>query len=203
MHGVASATGRSADAKSWRRAARSTVNDGGLRHTQVVFFRSRESDGYRLATRAVEEASALARNYMGPEHLLLALLDPDEDTSATRALRNSGAEHDKLRDALAAETPDSATPELTDSPQGTAPTAGAYQMIGRAEGIAAGLGATVVDAEHLLLALLLYCEDSYIAFRIQQAGGSREAAWNELEREGSTIPNVELPPLRGAPLPQQ
>src|SRR5579883_538968 len=53
------------------------------------------SDGKRVIERAVEEAQRLNRQYVGTEHLLLALVE-EQDSMAARALREMGLDKEQI-----------------------------------------------------------------------------------------------------------
>ena len=71
----------------------------------------------------------------------------------------------------------------------------AYALIGRAEGLAAGLGADAVTAEHVLLALIWRPERDW---PLALAGTTREAVDERLQARGVRLP-IELPPSQERP----
>lgn len=158
----------------------------------------RPGSGVRSAiSAAFEEAVRLGSGYAGPEHFLLALLRPGEETAAAQALRDCSASYDGLSATLerAAAERDRLEPE-----HGVSLNPVAHELIGRAEGLAAGLGDESVRAEHVLFALLLHPEREW-PFTL--AGTTREAVYERLQARGVRLP-VELPPSReGRPGPEQ
>ena len=162
----------------------------------MLFFSHEE--GRRLATRAAREASSLGLSYVGPDHFLLALLHPEEDTPASRVLDAGGRGYSKGRATVAARN---ARPSVTDEDR-VDPwvylTPASHQVVGRAEGVAAGLAATTVSAEHLLLALL-WDRDRHLAFLFEEIGTGREALLEEMRHQGIETPDGELPSVRVPP----
>lgn len=108
-----------------------------------MFLRS--EDGHRLATRAAKEAETLGLNSMGPDHLLLALIHPEDDTPASRALRNSGGDYDKLLATVTVRSPGAST--LSGDKRWITVDPASREVMGRAEGLAAGLGATRICSD--------------------------------------------------------
>jgi hypothetical protein len=145
----------------------------------------------RTISAAFEEASRLGSGYAGPEHFLLALLRPGEETVAAQALRDCGADYERLRSALVR----AAAERRVEPNAGVSLNPAAQELVGRAEGLAAGLGAESVTAEHLLLALLWRPERDW---PLTLAGTTREIVYERL-RAGGVRLAVELPPSRERP----
>ena len=160
----------------------------------MFFFRS--DDGHRLAWRAAKEAKALGLSTMGPSHLLLALLHPEEDTSASRVLRATGGDFGQLKAAVAAASGNSASGESADPPRWITLDLPGHNVTARAEGLAAGLGASRVSAEHLLLAVL-WSSEPRTAFLFEQMGAQRDEVWGELRRQGIAVPAAGPPSVEG------
>jgi hypothetical protein len=137
---------------------------------------------YRYLARADREAAALGDTHCGPEHLLLALVAPTETTLAARALRECRARYDALLEVA-----------LRDRPKRTAQRSWRtqppvmYAIGGRADGLAAALGAKRVEPEHLLLALLRE-PDGYLLTLLKQVGASPDAVQRRLARLGAAVP---------------
>ena len=140
---------------------------------------------------AREEAARLGSSYVGPEHFLLALLRHDQETVAAHALRDSGADYEALSTALLR-----ALSEQRNEREQHGPTTNpvAHELVGRAEGIAAGVGADAVTAEHVLLGLLWSDRE----WSLTLAGTTREAVYERLRASGVSLPG-KLPPSRTRP----
>jgi len=135
---------------------------------------------------AWREAKRLLLMAVGPEEYVLAILHPEAGESiAAHALRDC----DISREALAELTePKRGKEEIEGGPQ---LNPAAYGFRGRAEGIAAGLGAPEVMPEHVLLAFLW---DPDRSLRLEQVGASREQLRDRLAELGVALPQGELPP---------
>ena len=57
-------------------------------------FRGFTEKANNAVNAAIEAAQNMGHNYVGSEHILLGLLD-DEDSAASRILKESGADYDK------------------------------------------------------------------------------------------------------------
>jgi hypothetical protein len=145
----------------------------------------------RTISAAFEEAIRLGSGYAGPEHFLLALLRPGEETVAAQALRDCGADYERLRSALVR----AAAERRVEPNAGVSLNPAAQELVGRAEGLAAGLGAESVTAEHVLLALVW---DAQRGWPLVAAGTTREAVYVRL-RAGGVRLAVELPTSREWP----
>jgi ATP-dependent Clp protease ATP-binding subunit ClpA len=132
--------------------------------------------------RADAEAEELRHGWIGAEHLVLALLR--ERSAAGESLRACGVEHGSYRrevEGLPA-TYLSARPPYW--PYGKSVAFDAQQVLARAEGLAAGLGSTTVESEHILLSLL-WARTSLVALALlERLGATRERILGELERRG-------------------
>jgi hypothetical protein len=102
---------------------------------------------HALAANAPKEARALGHNYVGTEHVLLAIF-ADPESLAAHVLADAGLTHARVAEALVAITPTgdstTATPPLT-------PRAAACLEASASEAVA--LGHNYVGTEHILLAL--------------------------------------------------
>ena len=142
----------------------------------------------RFTREAFRQASALGSRALVPEHFILAVTETP--SRAARALAQCGVTHDALADAVAAMDHDMGFPErvyLTDEPQ---LNPASYEFIGRAAGLAAGLGAGGVDEEHLLLAFLW---EPYVPSVLSTLGTTRDAVLEQLRALGVSVPVVPLP----------
>lgn len=150
----------------------------------------------QVNARANEAAARLGHQWVGIEHFVLALLHPDSTTPASASLRSCGITDDVLFYELAslpAEYADRAEIPLSIgggrfvSPEG-------MRFLGRAEGMAAGLGSPTTQPEHLLLALLWENIGFQIEDVLDRLGASRSRMLGELVRRGVSVPSVPLPP---------
>ena len=109
----------------------------------------------RLLVRAWKQADDLGHGFVGDGHFLLALLDPADESLAAEALRASGLTREAYRRVLA-RLYGSEEVESVRDPSGRegGPNPALYATMGRAQGLAAGLGATQTSREHLLVAIL-------------------------------------------------
>src|ERR1700710_228649 len=108
----------------------------------------------RLLRAARVEAVALAEGRVGSQHFLLAILASDEETIAATALKQVGITHEALASALVDKLggSDFSGADRVDEDWTSSMTAGAHELLARAEGLAAGLGAERVTVEHVLTA---------------------------------------------------
>jgi hypothetical protein len=150
-------------------------------------FRDHLNELDRLRRLAWSEAKRLGSMVIGPTELVLAILHPDAgDSAAARALRDCGIGRDELGELTALKANGEAIeggPQLNPA---------AYGMLGMAEGIAAGNGATEVTADHVLLAFLW--EPSRSEGVLERFGSSRELVLRSLAELGVDLPQDELPP---------
>ena len=137
------------------------------------------------------EARRLGHGFVGDVHLLLALVRPGETSVAAAALRACGVDYGALSAFAESVAATDASFE-----QGIRPNPHWYRLVGRAEGIAVGLGAGEVLPEHTLLALVWEQESAAL---LAGAGTTREAVYDSLREHWADLPGGELPPSR--PLP--
>jgi hypothetical protein len=146
-----------------------------------------------LLARAWKEAEDLGHSWVGPDHFLLALLRPADESVAADVLRACGLTHERFAEELArvldkaslgrAKETEQATPELNPA---------AYCMRGRAEGMATGLGEEQVGPEHVVLAALW---DPYTLTRdvLTNLGVDPENVVSRVASAGIRVPAVPLP----------
>ena len=138
----------------------------------------------RLLSRAAEEAARLGHEYVGTEHVLLALAS-DSDGVAVVALRNLGVDLSALRhtvDGLVTRGT-SFVPAATTRPV-TSRTKKALQL---AESEARDMGHRHLGTEHLLLGLLAEAKN-IAAQALQSAGVGLAAARAEVQRILGALP---------------
>jgi Clp amino terminal domain, pathogenicity island component len=135
---------------------------------------------------AWREARRLGSTVISPDEYVLAILHPKAgDSVAAQALRACGVDREAL-EALTGRQRDEE--EISDGPQYN--PAG-YKLTALAEGIAAGLGASEVSAEHVLLAYLWAPEHS--ASVLEHLGTTREEVRAALAARGVDGPQGTLP----------
>jgi ATP-dependent Clp protease ATP-binding subunit ClpA len=112
------------------------------------------SEAGEVLMRAAAEADALNHDYLGAEHLLLALAESGEASIAARSLHLLGFDVGTARSDLAAiaRLPPQRKPALP--PEGVFYTPALHRLGGRAEGLKLAQGAAEVTPEHLLLAMI-------------------------------------------------
>jgi hypothetical protein len=124
---------------------------------------------------------------IGPEEYVLAILHPEAgDSVAAQALRDCGIAREAFADLT---MPKRTRKEIHGGPQ---LNPAAYRLEGLAEGIAAGLGATELRAEHVLLAFLW--EPYFSHWIFDKLGSSRELVRARLAELGVDLPQSEVPP---------
>jgi hypothetical protein len=148
----------------------------------------------RLLFQAFAEAEALGSRFVGPEDFLLAILASSDRPPALVALEDCGIGHDAFAAALKRSI-DESDPPVRDSDEyeSTTTNPAAHELIGRAEGVAAGLGARVVSREHVLIA---YLWDPSSAELEPFTGSMRERVMDRLRSLGVQTPPRPLPPAR-------
>ena len=141
----------------------------------------------RLLKIGADEATRLGQHWMGPEHTLLGILRGDPEDVARRALEQAGVDAAMVEGWLAR-----TDTEDTDERSGVSPNPGYYRVEGRAEGMAAALGAAEPGTVHFVLALLWEKR----RWQLTEAPGiSREAIAAALAELGATMPASPLPEL--------
>lgn len=142
----------------------------------------------RLLKIGADEATRLEQHWMGPEHTLLGILRGDPEDLARRALEQAGVDAAMVEGWIIkmSTAPPAAKAEGT---SGVKPNPRWYTIEGRAEGMAAALGAQETGAVHFLLALLW---DQRRWHLTEQPGVSREAIVAAL---ADLLPVAPLPEL--------
>src|SRR5687768_16136909 len=115
--------------------------------------RIRDSVPSDVLDRAGRAAARLGHRDIGAEHLVLAMLEPD--TACAEALCACGLQREDFEAAICS-LPGSYRRGMsheTPGPQRVLPET--LEVIARAEGLAAGLGVSGVEDEHVLIAVLL------------------------------------------------
>lgn len=140
-----------------------------------------------LERTAFAEARRLRCAAVGPEQFFLAVLHPEMESVAARALGvcgvGRGAVEKLVEDRRGSEWEIDGGPQL--NPAG-------YQLMSRAEGMAAGMGARQVTAEHVLLAFLW---DRSSSWQLEHLGSSRQQLRSTLADLGFRLAQDELPPV--------
>lgn len=134
-----------------------------------------------------DEATRLGQHWMGPEHTLLGILRGDPEDVARRALEQTGVDAALVEGWIT--RMDTAGGEET---SGVKPNPRWYTIEGRAEGMAAALGATEAGTVHFVLALLW---DQRRWSLTEAPGVSREAIVSALAQLGVTLPAGPMPEL--------
>jgi Clp amino terminal domain, pathogenicity island component len=142
--------------------------------------------------RAADQARRLNHGWVGPDHYLLALLA--EPSQATEALAELGVTYDRLDERLHNQTGDPDWPPSRYDENGLSPSAAAYKLEARAEGLALAWGYRVPEPEHFLLAMVY--EDYGAAGTLHHLGASQPAILDALRRRGVRVPEVEPPRYR-------
>jgi len=134
-----------------------------------------------------DEATRLGQHWMGPEHTLLGILRGDPEDIARRALERAGLDAAIVEGWITRmDTGDS------DERSGVSPNPRWYTIEGRAEGMAAALGANRPATVHFVLALLW---DNRRWQLTEAPGISREAVVTALAELGVALPASPLPEL--------
>jgi hypothetical protein len=143
---------------------------------------------------ASREAAALGHTWIGAEHYLLAILAMQVESPAHAALAHLGVRHDDFARDLAAAISASDPPVFDASidDQDVTLNPAAHEFLGRAEGIAVGLGEPEVTLEHVLMAYLWDASHSYGS--LEGLGVTPQAVLDELERLNVAVPAASLPP---------
>ena len=144
----------------------------------------------RTVVLAQEEARMLNHNYIGTEHLFLALTG--DKGPAGQALAGSGITRDATRDQIAALIGEGAVPAHGH----IAFTPAAKEVLLGSLRIALDSGVSYINSEHLLLALLAD-DQSVAALAIEQLGISRDTLSEDLTAlmTASTAPEPKPEPF--------
>lgn len=144
----------------------------------------------RLSQAAAQHASALGRDIMSDDLVLLALLELSADQPARRALEEAGVTHERVLDDIHQWSDDS-----PDRPDGVTYSPAMYTIQGRAEAFAAALGEGPMMPEHVLLALL-WDPISRSSHCLWKLGVAREHVLKRLRELDVRVPSVTLPAQR-------
>jgi Cysteine-rich CPCC/Clp amino terminal domain, pathogenicity island component len=164
-----------------------------------VTDRVRVSAADRLLGRAAAEADELRHEWLGGDHFLLALLRPADESLAGQALRACGLTHDAYAREFARglEEAEEAKPGRAERKKRghIQPNPAAYTMMGRAEGLAAALGAAEAGPEHVLLSII-WDPQSPTTCVLNRLDTNREEIADHLRAAGVPLPAGGLPPLK-------
>ncbi len=145
----------------------------------------------RLLVQAFAEAKALDLPWVSTENFLLAILASKERPPARVALEECGVDHDAFASAFKRSIEASDPPVYDrEARSSTATNPAAHELMGRAEGMAAGLGAPTVSYEHVLLAYLWDTSSDELEML---CGVTRTSVWERLRGLGVEMPAVPLP----------
>ena len=150
-----------------------------------------------LSGRAAEEAERLGHPELDPEHLVLAMLHPEADSTAGRALRACGLTYEaflrEVEDLPPKYLERKGTPVL---PRGRIVSREGTSLLARAEGLALGLGSARVRIEDVLVALIWREPESMATTILDRLGATRERIREELEALDVDMPSLPLPRRR-------
>jgi len=146
-----------------------------------------------LVREAHQAATDLGHEQIGVEHLLLAIVHPSANSSARVALGECDVTHNRLY-AEFRELP--ATYLKSDAP--VAPDGGrmlgaeAVHVIGRAEGMAIGMGTLAIQPEHVLMSLIWDPSDGVAITALERLGATRARLLEALVRQKVAVPSTPL-----------
>jgi ATP-dependent Clp protease ATP-binding subunit ClpA len=146
---------------------------------------------------AATEAAELGHGWIGPEHVLLAILRGG--SAAGESLRACDVDHESYRQAFLAASGYIRMRSAGRPAEGAhVVTADVQIVLARAEGMAAGQGSKVMTPEHVMLALLWARTSLPALTLLERLGVTREGILHELERRGASL-GVPMPahPLWG------
>lgn len=147
-----------------------------------------------LTQRSSRIALALGHDWLGEEHLLLAMIHADDQTPAGVALRRCNLTYaacgEYLEQLLSTYGERMAIPPSID---GLIMSAGALRVHFRAEGLAVGFGHEGVTATHVLLSMLWEHNQSTVITTLDHFGVPRERILAELVALNVAVPTVPLP----------
>lgn len=152
----------------------------------------------QLHARTTAVASTFGHRWVGIEHFVLAILHPDGDSVARQVLLDCGVSYEALM-ASVSQLPGHYTtrPEVPSAPGGGAfVSPEGLTFLGRAEGLAAGLGNESVRPEHWLISLIWDSAGSVALSIIEGLGATRAQILHALVRLGVQVPSVPLPKQR-------
>jgi ATP-dependent Clp protease ATP-binding subunit ClpA len=148
-----------------------------------------------MLKQAFDEAQRLGQSWVGPEHILLAVLA--EPSPVSQVLAELGLNHDRLVELLGSRRHYPPAPELQ---PGEAPRLNPafYQAAGWARGFAAAAGLRKPETGDWLLATI-YRDgqgDDLLLTILQEIGTSPEAVLEEMRQRGLRIPTLKPPQYR-------
>lgn len=144
-----------------------------------------------ISRRAFAEAQDLGHRYCTDLHFLLALLKPPAPTASAEVLVGLGLDHETVRDRIM----EWDRPRRKGAGASSTPT---YQLIlGWAQGIAIGMGASRFNDEHVLLALAY--GDQGGASRLVSFGVDPDEVVAGLRTRGIRTPHLQ-PPVASTPI---
>lgn len=135
---------------------------------------------HKIISRAYKESRELKAGFIGTDHLLLALLNPEQPTAASKALNDLGFNYEEERERFKKS-------HRRSRRQGGPVTPALHTVVGWAQGIAVGLGSPVLDDEHMLLALIYHEHDRLLFFV------DRDQLIETLEKYGVATPRLRPP----------
>jgi ATP-dependent Clp protease ATP-binding subunit ClpA len=142
--------------------------------------------------KASAQADLLADTHVGPEHLLLALVAPEETSVAASALRQSGAEYEALLAFAERARTGIPRPHGRNRARGKGMSPSWYTLEGRADAFAVSFSAAKVQAEHLLLALLWQQNGPHNRL-LKGVGVNRRSVYRQLKKLGAAVPTTPPP----------
>jgi hypothetical protein len=150
---------------------------------------------HQVASLAAQEARALHHGWVGPDHLVLALLHPDCPGAAPAVLASLGVTSQPLREAFVAGLGESYGPK---DGQGTIWSPAVQLLLERASLEAVVLADAVVASEHVLLALTSQWGRSFATGWLARAGINPQAVRQRVVDVTEGVPLPAQAPL-GAP----
>lgn len=139
-----------------------------------------------IEQRAFTAAQAVRSRYLLPEHFVLALLSPKASTPALETLTELGLSREDISNRV---TGGRRSRGRALGARSSHPSA---RLMGFANGIAVGLGAAIVNDQHVLQALAF---DRVLQSHLERFGIDPSEVMDQLASRGVSIPAVEPPPL--------
>lgn len=147
----------------------------------------------QLARLANDAADGLGHNWIGIEHFVLAILHPSTESPAKDALNACGVSYEVVRICVS-ELPASYSGARGLEPPATGRLLGsdALQFIGRADGLAIGMGSLAILPEHLLMSVVWDPADSVAICILERCGATRKSLLEALRHSGVAVPLIPL-----------
>jgi hypothetical protein len=142
----------------------------------------------RIVVDAFSEATALGHTWVGAEHLLLALAKQPPDSSVRQALDDFVLDESYVASYLAE------TPTFVSDREGASPNPRFYGIVGRAEGMAVGMGTRRPLPEHFFLALIWEPCGPQVGL-LTSAGATASGLQAALAARNVLVPQSEPPPF--------